>query len=159
MKRIKESGSQGAVFGFMEGVVMLMGVLIGLATTGDKRIAVLGVLAAGVADAFANSAGFHVSQESEGIYTQKSIRMSTIWCFFATIAASVAVTIPLIMLPLNYAIASSFVIAITTLICIALYVSKYHHVKGIKLVIEYVLIGVVAAIATHYIGKLITSLI
>jgi len=159
MKKIKESGSQGAVFGFMEGVVMLMGVLIGLATTGDKRIAVLGVLAAGVADAFANTAGFHVSQESEGIYTQKSIRLSTVWCFFATIAASIAVSIPLILLPLNSAIAVSFIIAITTLVLIAMYVSKYHHVKGIRLIIEYVVIGVVAAIATHYIGKLITSLI
>lgn len=159
MGKIRDGGRQGAVFGFMEGVVMLMGVLIGLATTGDKRIAVLGVLAAGVADAFANSAGFHVSQESEGIYTQKSITMSTIWCFFATVCSSIVIVIPLILLPLNYAIVVSFVIAITTLIFIALYVGKYHRVSGMKLIVEYVLIGVVAALATHYIGKLIVSLV
>jgi VIT1/CCC1 family predicted Fe2+/Mn2+ transporter len=100
-----------------------------------------------------------VSQESEGIYTAKSVRMSTLWCFFATVASSIVIAVPLILLPLNSAIAVSFVIAITTLILIAMYVSKYHHVKGIRLIIEYVIIGVVAAIATHYIGKLIVSLV
>ena len=52
MKKIEKGGRQGAVFCFMEGVVMLMGVLIGLATTGERRIDVLGVLVEGVADAF-----------------------------------------------------------------------------------------------------------
>ena len=159
MRKIEKGGRQGAVFGFMEGVVMLMGVLIGLATTGDRRIAVLGVLAAGVADAFANSAGFHVSEEAEGIHTAKEVRLSTLWCLLGTIASTIAIIIPLILLPLNVAIYFALAIAIITLMLIALYVSKYHRIKRWRLIIEYVLIGVVAAIAAHYIGKLIVSLV
>ena len=41
MKKVERGGRQGAVFGFMEGIVMLMGVLIGLATTGERRIALI----------------------------------------------------------------------------------------------------------------------
>ena len=37
MKKVEKGGRQGAVFGFMEGIVMIMGVLIGLATTGEKK--------------------------------------------------------------------------------------------------------------------------
>lgn len=159
MKKIEKGGRQGAVFGFMEGIVMLMGVLIGLAATGERRITVLGVLAAGVADAFANSAGFFASEESEGIHTKKEIRLSTMWTLIATVTATVLIIIPLMILPIKTAIYAAFAIALITLVFIGLYVSRITKENRLKVMTKYIIIGVVTAIATHYIGKLIVSLV
>ena len=159
MKKVEIGGRQGAVFGFMEGIVMLMGVLIGLATTGERKIAVIGVLVAGVADAFANSAGFFASEESEGIHTKKEIRLATLWTLIATIIAAIVIVIPLIMLPIKTAIYVSFVIALLTLALIGNYISKITKENKLKSILKYLIIGVVTAIATHYIGQLIVSLV
>ena len=159
MKKIEIGGRQGAVFGFMEGIVMLMGVLIGLATTGERRIALIGVLVAGVADAFANSAGFFASEESENIHPKKEVRLATLYCLLATIISTVIIVIPLIFLPMNVAIYVSFAIALLTLTLIGMYVSKHTKENKLTSISKYLILGIITAIATHYIGKLIVYLI
>jgi len=159
MKKVEIGGRQGAVFGFMEGIVMLMGVLIGLATTGERRIALIGVLVAGVADAFANSAGFFASEESESIHPKREVRLATLYCLLATIAATIIIVIPLIFLPMQTAIYVSLAIALLTLALIGIYVSKYTKENKLTSISKYLILGVITAIATHYIGKLIVYLV
>ena len=65
MKRSYADGMQGAAFGVIEATIMMLGVMIGLSITGDKRVLLLGVVAAGVADAVANGAAFYISEEAE----------------------------------------------------------------------------------------------
>ncbi len=57
-------GSEGIAFGLMDGIITILGVLMGLIIVGDKEVLIIGTLAAGIADSFANAAGLHVSQES-----------------------------------------------------------------------------------------------
>lgn len=159
MKHVDRGGRQGAVFGFMEGIVMLMGVLIGLATTGERRIAIIGVLVAGVADAFANTAGIYASEEAEAIHSKKEVLLSSAWCLFATVMATVAIVIPMILLDVTTAIYVSFGIAIITLIFIGLYVSTKTKENLFKAIGKYVIIGILTAVATHYGGQLIVSLV
>jgi len=159
MRKGQIGAKQGAVFGFMEGIVMLMGVLIGLATTGERRIAIIGVLVAGVADAFANTAGFFASEESEGIHTKREVTLASLYCLIATIVATIIIIIPLILLEMKTAIYISFIIAIITLTLIGIYISKQTKEKTWKAITKYLIIGVITAIATHYIGTLITSIV
>ena len=159
MRKGKIGARQGAVFGFMEGIVMLMGVLIGLAATGERRIAVIGVLVAGVADAFANTAGFYASEESEKIHTKKEIALSSLFCLISTIAATAIILVPLIFLEMKTAIYFSFAVAIVTLLFIGLYISRQTKQEPWKVVAKYITMGVITAFATHYAGLIIISLV
>ena len=64
-------GAQGMTFGVMDGVITTLGVLAGLNVLGDRAIVIAGMLIAGFADSFANAAGIHVSQETEGEHSQR----------------------------------------------------------------------------------------
>ncbi|MEA3429698.1 MAG: hypothetical protein U9R08_00335 [Nanoarchaeota archaeon] len=153
--RMKTEGYQGATFGVMEGVIMMLGVLIGLSMTGNKSIAILGVVTAGVADALANSSAFYVSEESEGIHTKKEVWKSTWWAFAGTVIAVVCVLIPLLVFDLPNAIYAAFIVAVVLLIFLAMFVAKNLKLNLKKLVIKYVVMAVVVAIATFVVSNLL----
>ncbi|MBW3003907.1 hypothetical protein KY337_05050 [Candidatus Woesearchaeota archaeon] len=152
---IKKEGYQGATFGIMEGIVMMLGVLIGLSVTGNKSIAILGVVTAGVADAFANSSAFHVSEESEGIHTRKEIWKSTFWSFAGTAGSVIVMIIPLLIFNVPLAAYVGFAVAIVLLALLAVFVAKYQKMDVTKLIIKYIVIGVSVSVATFIVSELL----
>ncbi|MBW3015653.1 hypothetical protein KY330_04485 [Candidatus Woesearchaeota archaeon] len=152
---IKKEGYQGATFGIMEGIVMMLGVLIGLSVTGNKNLAILGVVTAGVADAFANSSAFHVSEESEGIHTKKEIWLSTMWCFIGTVSSVIILIIPLLIFNLPNATYIGFGVAILLLILLGQFVAKHQKLDPTTLIPKYILIGVSVSIATYIVSELL----
>lgn len=155
-----EHGLQGAAFGITEAVIMMMGVLYALYVTGDRRIIILGILASGIADAFANSSAFHISEETEGIHTGKEIWKSTIWCFLGTAFPVILFIIPLFIFPIQTVIIFDGIMGLALLAAIGYYVgrmSKEH--TPIRYIVEYLAIGVIVPIICYGAGKLVLSLI
>ena len=73
-----EPGIEGMAFGIMSGVITILGVLIGLSVTGAKSLTELGIIIVGVADAFSDTAGMYVSEESEGVHKVKGLFKSAL---------------------------------------------------------------------------------
>jgi len=152
---MKEQGYQGATFGVMEAVIMMMGVLMGLSRTGNKNIVILGVVTAGIADAFANSGAFYVSEESEGIHTQKEVLKSTFWCLIGTVLTVAVLVIPLILFSFPLAIYAAFIVSVIFLVFLAYFVSKYQKLSLKGLIIKYIVLGVSVAVATFIVSNLL----
>lgn len=156
---IKEEGYQGATFGIMEGIVMMLGVLIGMSVTGNKSIAILGVVTAGIADAFANSSAFYVSEESEGIHTNKEVLKATLWCFIGTVFSVVVLIVPLLVFELPLAIYVAFFGSIFLLSLLGYFVAKAQKFNVFNLILKYILVGLLVSLATYFVGEwLITVL-
>jgi len=51
MAWLSRNAMHGGAFGIIEATIMMLGVMLGLSVTHDKSIIILGIVAAGVADA------------------------------------------------------------------------------------------------------------
>lgn len=153
-------GAQGMTFGVMDGVITMLGVLAGLYVLGDKTVVIAGMLVAGFADSFANAAGIHVSQETEGEHTISEVRMSTIMAFLSTIFVTLFLVIPQLILDLYSALLTSIVIGFALIICMGYYVGKglkKSDKKTERIILEYVLIALVVIGASYLIGLLVRA--
>ncbi len=151
-----ETGLQGAAFGVSESVVMMLGVLYALAVTGDRKIIVLGILASGIADAFANSSAFHISEEAEGIHSRPEIWKATLFCFLGTAIPVGLFLIPLFSFSVIPAILIDGIIGLILLSLLGFYVGrccKKH--ASLFHIVEYVAIGIIVPIICYSAGSLI----
>jgi VIT1/CCC1 family predicted Fe2+/Mn2+ transporter len=154
-------GVQGATFGMMEAIVMMLGVLLGLSITGDRYIVIVAMLMAGLADAFANSAGFHVSQETEKHHRPSEVLKSTLYTFVGTIVTVVILVSPIIFLPLAQSIIVSFALGVALLVVLGFmvgHIRNFRKAERAKLIIEYVIVGVVVAFICYGLGFFVTAL-
>ena len=148
-------GMQGIAFGMMEGIVMVMGMFMGFwVALPDAHLVLLVIAVTAVADAFANSGALYAEEESER-HSMKEVTRSSLFCFFATLAAFIAPAIPLLVLPLYTAIAAGLAIGIGLLFLLGYLVSSLARKPWKRIIPKYVLLGIVAAIACYLVGTII----
>ncbi len=153
-------GKQGFTFGIMEGTILLMGLMLGMSVTNNREITVIALLVTALADAFANSAGFHVSQETETHHAKSEVLASTIYCFAATFLAMAFLVIPiLVFADYSFAIMVSSALAIMILGALGVYVARQRKESAWKTALEYILIGVGVAIVSYFLGEFAETLI
>ena len=147
-------GFQGISFGVMDAVVTVLGVMIGLSVTDNRFVLVVGILTAGVADSFANAAGMHVSEETEGFHTKKEVFKSTIYCFFATLVTVLILSFPIVLFPLGYSVYVSIGVGLFLLVLLGFFVSRVNkQVNPYRLAAKYLVIGVLVGAICYVIGS------
>ena len=153
---MRREGFQGVSFGIMDAVITVLGVMIGLSVTNNRFVLLIGVLTAGVGDAFANAAGMHVAQEAEIHHGTREVFKSTIYCFFATLITVIVLSLPVALLPLEFSIFISVGIGLSLLVSLGYFVSKINtKFKPYKLAVEYLVIGVSVSIICYIIGNFV----
>ena len=147
---------QGIAFGVMDGVVNVLGVLLALSVATESKVAIItGVLAAGVANALANSSGFYVSEETEGIYTQKEIITSTVLAFISSFFSAVVVLLPTFIFNLKTGLWIGFLIGILMLFAIGYIFSHANRKIAAKIGLKYVILGAAVSLLGFLIGLLV----
>ena len=155
-----KEGLQGATFGIMEGLVMVMGILFGLGFSGvEKSAIVLLILLTAFADGVANTSAFYVSEETETFHSRKEILKSAFFTFIGTTIAFSIPIIPIILLPLFEAIIAGTVVASIMLIFLGYFVGKVANRNWKKLSIKYLVVGLIAAAVTYVAGQAIGLLL
>ncbi len=154
----RKTGIQGATFGIMEGIIMVLGTIMGLSATGNNLVVLIGILTAGLADSFANSAGFYVSEETETYHTKKEIWKSTILCFLGTLGVVVILSIPILLFSLKNAIIISEILGLLILGILGYFVSTISKQTAGKLILKYIIIGMFVSLVCFGLGELISTL-
>jgi hypothetical protein len=159
MKKRDKEGMPGATFGVMEAVVMMLGVMTGLSATGNRFIVAIGLITAGLADAFANSVAFHVSQETETGRSQREVWRATFFTFIGTMVTVLIIIWPIIALPIKHAVIVSWAIGIVLLLLIGYFVSRITKNRSpYKLMIEYLAFGIIASVICYLLGRAVVYL-
>ena len=159
MTEKNKEGLQGATFGVMEATIMMLAVMMGLSATGNRFVVAIGLLTAGLADAVANAAAFHVSEETETVHTRREIWKSTIYTFLATLVTVAVLIWPVLLMEIKQAVITSWVIGVIILLCIGYSVSRLtKRAKPIKLMAEYLAFGILAAALCYGLGVLVVHL-
>lgn len=159
-KKCTNDGAQGMTFGVMDAIINVIGILIGLGVVGNKLTVILGILVAGLANSFGNAAGFHVSEETEGIHTRKEVWMSTLQAFAGTFIVTFALLIPPLLLDLFTGIIISVVMGITLLVSMGVFVGKrmkFERGQIIHLAFEYTFIGIAVIILSYLLGYFVVG--
>ena len=153
-------GAQGMTFGVMDAIINVIGILIGLGVVGNKMTVILGILIAGLANSFGNAAGFHVSEETEGIHTRKEVWLSTAQAFIGTISVTFLLLMPPLFLDLVTGTIISVIIGITLLVSIGVFVGRRMNYKKnqiIHLALEYTATGIIVIIVSYLLGNFVVG--
>lgn len=160
-------GFQGAAFGTMDGLITILGVVIGIATaTQNSEVVVISGLVAGLANAFGNSFGFYASelaeraehiQENQHVSSMVETRRSTLLAFAYSLASTLVIVAPFVMLGLMYAMIASLILALALLFALGAVVGKFSHASPWKFGIRYVLLGLAGAALSFMVGAAVGS--
>ena len=150
---MRHSFKVGICFGTTSGIITTIGLMIGLYSVTNSRLAVLGgILTIAIADSLSDAMGIHISEESENKHTSKEIWESTICTLVSKFVIASAFIIPVIILDLKIAIYVSIVWGLSLLCILSYYISCDRKAKSWRVVLEHLIIAIVVMIAAYYVG-------
>jgi len=162
-------GFQGVAFGTMDGLITILGVVIGIASaTQNSELVVISGFVAGLANAFGNSFGFYASelaeraehiQENQHVSSMAETRRSTLLAFVHSIASTLVIVAPFVILGLMYAMITSLILALVLLFALGALVGKFSHASPWKFGIRYVLLGLAGATLSFMVGAAVGSVL
>ncbi len=157
---MKLSVRKGFSFGLTSGVITTLGLIVGLYSgTHSKLVIIGGILSIAIADAFSDSLGIHISEESEYIHKTKEIWESTFSTFLSKFVFASTFIIPVLLFSLNTAVIVSIIWGLSLIITLSFYIAKKEKVKPFKVIIEHLFIAVLVIIVTYYVGIWVATFI
>lgn len=154
MKKINHSIRIGLSFGLTTGVITTLGLMVGLNSGTGSKLAVLGgVLTIAIADAFSDALGIHISEESEGVHTQKQVWQATFATLLSKLVFALTFVIPVLLFKLPTAIIVSVIWGMLLLGIFSYKIAKNEKAKPWKVILEHVVIALIVIILTHFVGK------
>jgi predicted membrane protein (TIGR00267 family) len=159
-------GFQGVAFGTMDGLITILGVVIGIATaTESSAIVIISGIVVGIANSFGNSFGFYASElaergehihENQHVSSMAETRRSTVLAFITSLASMTVLIIPFALLTnLSYAMTVSLTVALVMLFGLGALVGKLSREDPWRFGIRYVLLGLIGAALSFVVGSIL----
>jgi hypothetical protein len=161
-KKNVRHGIQGATFGAMDAIINVLGIIVGLGVIGDRVIVIVALLVAGIANSLGNAAGFHVSEETEGIHTRKEVWLSTLMSFAGTFIVTIILVLPLLFFGLTQAIITSVLGGMGIIVLMGIFNGRQsgNGKKGtLSLILEYLVLAVVVIVVAYYLGGFASAIL
>ncbi|MBI5884749.1 VIT1/CCC1 transporter family protein [archaeon] len=167
MGNIKESllnGMQGIAFGLVEGIIFVLGLSLGISALNSSPLMVFVIaLTGGIADAFANSVGFFVSEEVEseqGIakHSKKEVFTAALLVFIATILFIFITITPYLFVSIGSARIASMAIGLLLLFGFGAYHATQSKESRLFEGLKFAFYGLLASIICYFIGSQLPGL-
>jgi VIT1/CCC1 family predicted Fe2+/Mn2+ transporter len=147
---------KGIGFGLTSGVITTLGVIVGLHSGTQSRIAVLvGILVVSLADAFSDAMGIHVSEEAEHEHTAREQWESAFFTFMSKLLVALSFTIPVILLELYTAMFISVAWGLLLIATFSISLARSQGHDSFRVTTEHVLITLLVVLLAHYLGDVI----
>lgn len=147
---------KGFNFGLTSGIITTLGLMVGLHSGTHSKLAVIGgILTIAVADAFSDSLGIHICEESENKHT-KEIWESTASTFLSKFVFALTFIVPVLLLELSTAIIVSVVWGLSMISILSFDIAKKQKKIIWKVIAEHLIIALTVIIITHYVGDWIS---
>jgi VIT1/CCC1 family predicted Fe2+/Mn2+ transporter len=155
---MKNSLKKGLSFGLTSAVITTLGLMVGLnSSTGSKLAVISGILVIALADAFSDSLGVHISEESNKENSARHVWEATIATFLTKAIFALSFLIPFIFFKLSTSILISVVWGIIILSVLSYKISNEKERKNFSVVFEHLLIATVVILISYYLGLLINN--
>ncbi|MFC1510769.1 hypothetical protein ACFL5U_00055 [Candidatus Margulisiibacteriota bacterium] len=155
---LKHSLKTGFSFGLTSGIITTLGLMVGLHSGTNSKLAVIGgILTIAIADAFSDALGIHVAEESENIHTTREIWEATISTFLCKFLFALTFIVPVMLLQLQTAMIASIIWGLSALGILSYRMGCEEDKNPWKVVFEHLLIAAVVIVLTHYVGEWIAG--
>lgn len=159
IKSMKLSIRKGFSFGLTSGIITTLGLIVGLhSSTHSPSVVIGGILVIAIADAMSDALGMHISEESEDRHSEKDVWESTVATFLSKFLFALTFVVPILLLPLNTAIAVSVVWGMSLITLFSFYMARMQRISPYKVIGEHILIAILVVIATNYVGDFVSAL-
>ncbi len=143
----------GFSFGLTSGIITTLGLIVGLHSGTHSRIVIIGgIITIAIADAFSDSIGIHICEESEGKHNTREIWESTIATLLSKFTFSISFILPILFLSLSTAIIISLIWGFSLIGIFSYYNAKFRKSKPWKSILEHLAIALLVIVITHYVG-------
>lgn len=160
---------EGVAFGLVDGVVLVLGLIIGVwAATGSLNTILLAALVGGIANAFGNSAGVFLSQTAERsvqlhqkirhkvkthVHSREEVLRISLFAFATSILTVFVLVLPFYLFALAQAAVVSLAIALALLFVLGRHVGKLSEAVPLRFGLMYVIVGLLAAAIAFLVGE------
>lgn len=153
MSPIKSSWLTGISFGLTSGVITTLGLLIGLATSTNSKMVVLGgIFTIAIADALSDALGMHISQESSVGATTKSVWEATISTALTKFIIALTFAVPVFIVPLRPATLICVIWGILLVTMLSYRMARSKNVNSSGMIAEHVSITLLVVFLTYLVG-------
>lgn len=155
---MKHSIEVGYSFGLTSGIITTLGLMVGLNSGTNSKLAVLGgILTIAIADAFSDALGIHVSEESENKHSKKEIWESTLSTFLFKFVVASSFIIPVVFLALETAVVVGIIWGFLLLVVMSFRIAHVQNIKPRNVVLEHLTIALIVILLAQFIGELISK--
>lgn len=156
---INHSAKTGICFGMTSGVITTMGLMVGLDAGTGSRMAVLGgIITIAVADAFSDSLGIHLSEESEDKHTAKEIWQSAIWTFVAKFFVAISFALPFFVFGMREAVIAGVLWGMLLLAFLSLSLARSQKKNAVWAIAEHLSIAILVISVSWYVGTIVSNI-
>ena len=153
---MEHSEKVGFSFGITSATITTLGLIVGLSAGTHSRLAVIGsVLIIAIADAFSDSLGIHISEESEKKHTKKEIYMASVYTWFTKFFFAMSFLVPILLLPMQEAVIACVIWGLALLAVFSYLIGDGNKWNAVA---EHIVIAAIVIITSNYVGGLINSM-
>ncbi len=160
-------GFHGLTFGLVDGIVTMLGVVIGVAqATGDKRVVIVSGVVAGVANAFGNSIGFYGSElaergehmvEGREPSSMTEVRRSSLLSLLMSLGATAVLTVPFLTFSQNVAMLVALALGGALLFSLGSIVGRLWRRHPLRYGLTYLGLGIAGAGLSYFVGDIVRT--
>ena len=149
----RQAISTGLNFGLTSGVITTLGLIVGLDSGTNSKLAVIGgIVTIAVADAMSDALGMHISKESDTNADKQEVWIATIVTLLTKMAMALTFLIPVLLMDLGNAIYVSVVWGLSVIVILSYILAKRSGDKPLSVIGEHLTIAVAVIFATHFVG-------
>lgn len=157
--RIRRAFVQGSSFGLISGIITTLGLMVGLHSGTQSRLAVIGgIVTIAIADAFSDGFGMHVSQEAGDNDGIVDLWLAAGSVFVAKFFFALTFLVPLWLFELTMAVIVGVVWGFGLLGGVSYWIARRQQTPPWKAVAEHFLIGGLVVVINHFVGLLVAGL-
>lgn len=154
---MRKAYTEGVSFGLTSGVITTLGLLIGVHSATNSKLAVIGgIFSIAIADALSDAMGMHAVEEATGRKT-KSIWEATLATFCSKFFFALSFIIPIILFELHTAIYAAIAWAALLISILGYRIAKTNKENPIAVITEHLALTLVVVILTYYVGTFVAT--
>jgi vacuolar iron transporter family protein len=151
---MKDSIKSGLGFGITSGIITPLGLIIGLHSSTDSNIAIIGaLLIIAFADTLSDSLGMHTSKEFNKSNSTTDVWIATITSFVSKAFVAISFIIPFLIFSQIIAIIINVTWGLSLLAIFSFYIAKTRKAKILPVIIEHVGIAILVLILSQCLGS------
>lgn len=154
MEGLGHSVQVGLSFGLTSGVITTLGLVVGLYSGTQSRLAVIGgIVTIAVADSLSDALGVHVAEESENVHSEREIWTATGATFVAKLSMALSFVVPVLLLDLRSAVVASVAWGGLALAALSVRLARAQGVRPVPVVLEHLAVGAAVIALAHFVGR------